>query len=247
MDQQNTSIKQGLTPCEGCGKLFASRNAVFKHLKDTDGACLAVHDRQEFLAYVRRTEKLQKVLILYGYLPFHSSVITTSSSSSSLSSNNDHDSLSVRDGQDAGQILFDTIQEWQQDLIGIPNDTGSDKVSTKSIERLNRSYGNSSKNGAECVRQDPNTAAISEVMAVRLSPLRGFSEETWLEQIQARLDTKYRPYLSTTTTTTTSTTTTPIRILGRLDMPHVNFNAGCDVSSYRIRLACGFRDMVHCR
>ena len=47
--------------CGGCGVEFPSRNAVFKHLRETDGACLSGDDILEFRQYVRATDKGIKV------------------------------------------------------------------------------------------------------------------------------------------------------------------------------------------
>ncbi|KAG7365188.1 hypothetical protein IV203_038391 [Nitzschia inconspicua] len=211
-------------PCQGCGESFPSRNAVFKHLKETDGACLDSKDRHEFLVYVRRTEKLQKVILLYGYLPFDDK------SFSNL--------LHIHDGQDAGRILMETISEWQNSVDGISIHQQGQEQQQQAVERLNRSYGNSSKNCADCVQQDPDTGAISEVMTARLHRLRGgISEEQWLDQIQSRLDAKYQrqqEHHQQQKDCARFPTVAPIRILGRLDMPHASFNAERDVTFRRI-------------
>lgn len=56
------------TRCQGCGEEYPSRNAVFRHLTDTNGRCLEEKDYADFCRYVL-AQKRQKVIILYGYLP----------------------------------------------------------------------------------------------------------------------------------------------------------------------------------
>lgn len=52
--------------CLGCGKEFPSRSAVFRHLKETSGACLSKEDYEGYLQYLQERDR-HKVLLLYGY------------------------------------------------------------------------------------------------------------------------------------------------------------------------------------
>lgn len=57
--------KSGAT-CQGCSEVFGSRNAVFKHLKATKGACLSPHEYQQYLDIVQSQERV-KTILLIGY------------------------------------------------------------------------------------------------------------------------------------------------------------------------------------
>ena len=51
--------------CGGCDQEFPSKSALFKHLKQTNGACLSQEDRDGFQEYLESIR--ERVLILYGY------------------------------------------------------------------------------------------------------------------------------------------------------------------------------------
>ena len=56
--------------CEGCNETFPSKNALFRHLRETLGKCLPPHEYQEFLIHVVNNQRnLDKIGVLYGYLP----------------------------------------------------------------------------------------------------------------------------------------------------------------------------------
>ncbi|KAL7563007.1 hypothetical protein ACA910_013530 [Epithemia clementina (nom. ined.)] len=119
------------TRCHGCQQEFASRNAVFKHLKDTDGACLPAHDYDNFCRYVLEKQE-EKVLLLFGYCCSTPKIMTSSPSSSSSSSfagldqetDNDQDAgndkafnsssssspmVTIQNGTDAANFLLDVL------------------------------------------------------------------------------------------------------------------------------------------
>jgi tRNA U38,U39,U40 pseudouridine synthase TruA len=54
--------------CDGCQKDFPSKSAVFRHLVETNGACLPKEDHQQFVKYVVN-KRVVKVIILFGYIP----------------------------------------------------------------------------------------------------------------------------------------------------------------------------------
>jgi hypothetical protein len=208
--------------CEGCGVTFASRNAVFKHLKDTDGVCLDKGGYYDFIRYVRNTTKPKKVVLLYGYLPCPPR---------------------IRNGQDAGTILLQATHRLQNEMDGIEeeeegNDDAGDENDgiglngsqndNKVVRSLNRSYGNSARGASACLAQDEDTGAITEVLTTRMHPLRGnMTIEQWLDRVQSTLDNMFpreEKYME-------GFTCTPIRILGRQDMPNVKFNAEMDVGN----------------
>jgi tRNA U38,U39,U40 pseudouridine synthase TruA len=239
--------------CDGCGLSFSSRNAVFKHLKDTDGSCLSKKDYENYIRFVKTSKtKFPKVVILYGYLP--------------------SSSLQIRNGQDAGKILLQTIHQLQNEIDGIDNndndndndnndantnggDTTTNSVDDESsIYKINRSYGYYSRS-AECVDQDKDTATQTEVMAVRLPPLLSNKSkgaggggsvssssvlvDDWLDQVQNKLYEKFQKQRQQQQQENNNDychvhNITPIRIFGRQDMPNSKFNAETDVTYRRV-------------
>jgi tRNA U38,U39,U40 pseudouridine synthase TruA len=180
--------------CTGCNEIFPSRNQMFKHLKDTNGACLPPEDFENFTKYVKPNSKAIKTALLYGYLP---------------------SPPTIQNGEDAAKLLLKTIEDHQG-------------IKEEDMTKINRSYASISRN-VDGVAQDDGMGAITEVMAVRLQPIPdGTTVDQWLDQIQAALDQQFDKH------TTTTPPTTPIRILGRQDMPHNKFNAEMDVSHRRV-------------
>ncbi len=217
--------------CNGCGEIFPSRNAVFKHLKETDGACLSADDYKNFVRYVRKAVKPPKVVLLYGYLPYKG----CSNSSEDTSETLKKDAPIIRNGQDAGNILIETIQQLQNEIDGLDDDDDDDSdgdiKNPSSVNKVNRSYGHFSRS-AECVQQDMDTGAVTEVMTMRLYALRaGMSMDDWLGRVQQKLDEKFE-LKDNAMTDSDSRRVTPIRILGRQDMPNKKFNAEMDVSVF---------------
>jgi tRNA U38,U39,U40 pseudouridine synthase TruA len=171
---------------------------------------------------------------LYGYLPFrqqqHEDDDHNNDNGDTTSST--HRGLNISNGQDAGRILMETIQEWQDEADGI---TDTEEInsyhktasssSSSLYDRINRSYGINGRN-SQFLEQDQNTGAISEVMAVKLRPLRkDITVEHWLDQIQDRLEQKYQSVV---------VGVAPVRVLGRLHMPNPKFNAERDVTYRRM-------------
>ena len=229
------SKKTTLVKCNGCGKDFPSRNAVFKHLKDTDGACLSKEEYKDFVRYVRKSVKPPKVILLYGYLPYNGSSNSSGSLETPASDGPEErgaNGITVRNGQDAGTILMQAIAEVQNEIDGFDDGGDDDNNDSSSVQKLNRSYGNSSRS-AECVQQDMDTGAVTEVMAVRLYPLRvDMSMEDWLDRVQKKLDAKFeqKDENAMDVDGNDDCPVTPIRVLGRQDMPNKKFNAEMDVS-----------------
>jgi len=196
---------------------------VFKHLKETDGSCLSKDDYKDFIRYVRKSVKPPKVILLYGYLPFSSQV--------SLGTNNGR--RNIRDGQDAGNILMEAISKVQDEIDEFDDDAdnASDDVKDcqSTVIKLNRSSGHFSRS-AECVQQDSDTGAITEVMTARLFPLRGdMTMNDWLDRVQRKLDAMFQQG-EKQQMNSDDCFVTPVQILGRQDMPNKKFNAEMDVS-----------------
>jgi tRNA U38,U39,U40 pseudouridine synthase TruA len=157
--------KSSEVACNGCGLLFKSRNAIFKHLTDTDGACLSGQDYVDYCKYVRPMGKKKKVLLLYGYLP---------------------SPPKIKNGEDAANILLSAVAECQKQMDGF-----ADEETTEESFKVNRSYGNHAR-AAEAVAQDEGTGAITEVLAIKLRPLSGGrTVDQWLDQVQSILDEQF--------------------------------------------------------
>ena len=205
------------TACKGCGLIFSSRNKVFKHLNDTDGACLSKEDYVDFCQFVRQLVN-EKVMILYGYLPIQNI---------------------IRNGSDAATILINAMKQWEQTHIVNNNNNNNGSSSSTSEEnnnnnnnnhniKYNRSYGNDQR-GISIVAQDNDTGAVTEVLSVKLLPLKSkFTVDEFLEGTQQILDQQFSK--------NDNITVTPIRILGRQSVAHQfqKFNAEMDVSHRRI-------------
>ena len=197
--------------CQGCGVEFRSRNAVFRHLKDTQGACLTGSDLEDFQRYVMMQDR-KKVLLLYGYL-----VLPEECSDDGMDDKND-----IQNGNDAALKLLEVLEE---QIAGcLPNsNTSTDNKAGKSAApppKINRSYDNTGRN-VDMLQQDDRSGAISEVLNTRLPPILSGSPEEWLDNINALLAKKgYGNRL---------------RVLGRLDdnIPS-KFNAELDVTHRRI-------------
>lgn len=114
---------------------------------------------------------------------------------------------SIENGHDAAGKLLQTLEEHC-----LP--TGEEP--SKEIPKINRSYGNTGRN-FDALQQDDRTGAMTEVLATRL-PALAMASEDWLDSVNELLDSKGYP----------------IRIFGRLDMPHSKFNAEMDVTHRRV-------------
>ncbi|CAJ1966746.1 unnamed protein product [Cylindrotheca closterium] len=155
--------------CKGCALAFPSKNKLFKHLQDTDGICLK-DDPQEYAnycKYVRKKKKLDKVLILFGYLPVASL---------------------IRNGTDAATFLIHAMEEWQSQQEG---STDIFEQPDESERKFNRSYGHEQR-GVDIVAQDNDTGAITEVLSVKLQPLPpNITVDNLLDEVQAILNAQF--------------------------------------------------------
>lgn len=176
---------------------------MFNHLKETDGACLSEEAYHDFCKYVR-PKKQSKVLVLYGYIPWKPM---------------------IKNGREAAEILVRAIAKLEKKESAVhPN--GNDDEEEEETRKFSRSYGHDQR-GVEIVAQDEDTGAITEVMALRMQPLK--NEESvsavnnWLDKVQQILDQQF-----------SSLSTVPIRVLGRQPMNHAKFNAEMDVTNRRV-------------
>ena len=139
---------------------------MFKHLRDTDGACLKGEDYEHFCKNVRGTVKGVKVLLLYGYMAVPNQ---------------------IRNGDDAATILLQAIQNRQNAAYGRK---GSEEASSPPI-KYNRSYGNSQRD-LDGIAQDQDTGAVTEVLTTRLPPIQGkMTVDEWVDLVQQILNAEF--------------------------------------------------------
>ena len=195
--------------CDGCGLEFQSRNSVFRHLKETNGACLPPESFADFQKYVLAKDR-KKVVILYGY--------------TIVPNNNDK----IKNGQEAAIHLLQTLEEQMVAQIteatnDDDNNNDDDKknsvVQTLDLSKINRSYGTNGRS-EDILQQDEGTGAVAEVLATRLpSNILAQPLDSWLQDINYRLQQEKG---------------LTIRVFGRLEMPQTKFNAEMDVSHRRV-------------
>jgi tRNA U38,U39,U40 pseudouridine synthase TruA len=203
------------TTCKGCGLEFPSKNAIFRHLKKTNGACLSSSDHADFQRYVVNCQR-EKVIVLYGYWLPH------------IAEPQSHlESTTIRNGDDVAQFLVDTVEIESGVLSDRSRNRSSDAVTepSPSLSKINRSYGHISR--SDIVAQEEGTSAITEVLVAKLPPLVGTGREAvhrWIDRINQALRDRLAPISGTV----------EIRVLGRQSMTVNNFNAETDVSHRRI-------------
>jgi hypothetical protein len=207
------------TKCQGCQEEFSTRNAVFRHLKETSGACLSPEGYADYCDFAKNHTKRDKVIILYGY-------ILDDNNTNSNGDDGDSSEAILKNGQDAAELLMEVVED--------PNDNDNapkEKAFEKSA-KINRSYGNESRNNT-IAAQDEGTGALTEVIACRLPPLLTMSVEAWIDSMNQALTDRIQQ-LALEKGKTNGKTTAQIRVFGRQTMPLKRFNAETDVSHRRI-------------
>lgn len=159
--------------CDGCGEKFASRNAIFRHLKETNAACLDPKACKEFQRYVLLQDR-KKVMILYGYVVLPEGREFAQECWSNC----------LENGQDAAAKLLHVLEE------ECPPE-GDTYEPPKAPPKLNRSYGNTGRNAA-CLQQDDQTGAVTEVLATRL-PAMTMPLDDWVAHVNKLLESKNYP------------------------------------------------------
>lgn len=200
------------TKCQGCQEEFVTRNAVFRHLKETSGVCLPPEAYADYCEFAKNQKHRDKVLILYGYI---------------IDDNSNGDAI-LKNGQDAAELLLEVVE----DPSDKNNDNDVPKEKAFGSSKVNRSYGNVSRN-TTVAAQDDGTGALTEVMACKLPPLLTMSVETWIETMNQALTDRIQQ-LALEKPNSDKTTTAQIRVFGRQTMPLKKFNAETDVSHRRI-------------
>ena len=181
--KSNTTIT-----CERCKKVFPSKTALFRHLKASIGSsasCLKPEEVLEFMEKViNREENLEKIAILYGYIPsdYYLQQAQQRQPSqqkeefNSRTSENEHrqEGFGLKDGDHAAQLLLEAVNEVS---------FGRDTARAGSKLKVNRSYGCDSRSDdstKEQLRQDANTGAICEILCLKVPPF--FHQESSSEE-----------------------------------------------------------------
>ena len=231
--------QQQLPPniCKGCGVVFPSRSAVFRHLNETHAICLSEKDREEYLVHMLKNQKREKVILLYGYwippiyeFPF-------------ASKHSERPDV-LRNGEDVAEFILNLVEDVSTTTSNVHvTSSGSTTATTtnttatttaavsteappsSSSSKANRSYGHIRSN---VLAQEDGTSAITEVLSTKLLPLVGSDLKRavaeWIRSTNQQLCHKLQSVSSQA----------KIRILGRLYMPMGKFNAEMDISHRRV-------------
>eukprot|EP00934_Nitzschia_sp_Nitz4_P001340 Nitzschia sp. Nitz4//scaffold165_size50357//31700//36390//NITZ4_007023-RA/size50357-processed-gene-0.9-mRNA-1//1//CDS//3329538138//1340//frame0 len=155
-------MAESITPtkcaCEGCGEAYPSKSALFKHLRETAGACLKGDEYTEFLRYLRSTDRGVKVGLLFGYLPVEGK---------------------IRNGDDAADILLQAIQTWQ---------TRVDGFEQQQQNKYNRSFGFSQRGVSVVAQDEGTGAVSEVLTTYLQPLPQNTTVENWIDQIQLLLD-----------------------------------------------------------
>ena len=139
-NKNNKSVKTKMknVVCEGCGKEFESKNSLFRHLRsfagvaNTEGdsvnnstistsSCLSPEEYGNFMRYVvNRDENLDKIAVLYGYIPSdyqlqRGLIIDNADDVNQQQHDHDHEgkdklSYGIHGGDHAAQLLLEAIK-----------------------------------------------------------------------------------------------------------------------------------------
>lgn len=229
--------------CQGCGLAYSSRNAVFKHLLETHGACLSAEEHADFVKYVVQKQERRKVLILYGYIVDHHPAEDENDATCRVM---------LRNGTDAAEMLLSVLERSQQEAEqqqsansskGTAVEKNADDNDDKdSSVRINRSYGHAG-HSTDIVAQDDGTGAITEVLATKLSPLT-MDVQCWIDWINEKLEQEMQNLRSKQQRESDSPSESlhsrapnaHLVVLGRIDLPNSasRFNAEMDFSHRRV-------------
>ena len=216
--------------CTNCKREFDSKNALFRHLRSKTDSCLSQDELRDFLRYVvNRDENLDKVAVLYGYIPSKYYLIRGLSCLHPASDDsNEDDNFGVRGGEHAAQILLEAIK-----IVSLGSyDDHIDQPLTNDKVKSNRSYGWTARGNA-IVAQDEHTGALTEVLCTRVLPLSEDENQEnsalnqWLDDVNMVLHRKIRKMSSSSCDAGT------VKVFGRVTVPK-KFNAEIDVNHRRI-------------
>ena len=231
-----TTTETTTARCHGCQQEFSSRNAVFKHLIDTNGACLPPQDYPDFCRYVLRQKDDEKVLILFGYIPSNPMDVPTT-----VTEDTESPKTVIRNGTDAANILLAVIQSLSttmdddtdnENQNGLIKDSKSNTPNGDHSSRPKylRSYGHSARATSLVAQELDSGGAVTEVLATKLPPIQKTKVTVttiadWMDVVNQELQQQSMEKWHGSA---------QIRVLGRQPMPHTNFNAELDLTHRRV-------------
>ena len=219
--------------CEGCGASFPSKNALFRHLRETVGKCLPPHEYEEFLIHVVNNQRnLDKIGVLYGYLP-----------SQHYLDGGEEDGIGVTGGDLAAVMVLQAI-----DRVSLGAAAGEasaragkpPKTTEELLGKVNRSYGFNSRCAAVegLLEQDAHTGAMSELLCSFAPPLLGSEEDgsaererrKWIDEVNAEL----KRAVGDLPMSPGGGHPGEIRVFGRVHISNKRFNPEIDATVRRI-------------
>lgn len=238
MSNKNETKSDSLTEifCNGCKEKFASKTALFRHLRASEGKCFSPEEYKDFVKYfINSDSNREKVMILYGYIPGDYYL--------SLGLKNNHETidpeavkLGVCDGQHASQLLLEAIES-----VSYEGEIDEEVKASKINTRPNRSYGHFARASGICA-QDELSGAVTEVLTTRAPPL--FIEDCSKAETSAKEEEATKKWIEKVNQVLNQLTTNlaihanvefpgKVKVFGRLQAPK-KFNAEMDVIHRRI-------------
>ena len=204
--------------CSGCGLIFKSKNALFRHLGNSAKTCLSPEEQEEFRTLFLYNEKnLEKVVVLYGY----------SVGSVPLDDSGNGDDNKVYSGGDsAAELVMKAIHAVSYEK---KDKNFIEQIIQSNCNKISRSYGCLSR-GGNLMLQESQTGALMEVMTARLPPFFYDTPQERKEQTQAWVE-KVNKYLGGISNQLNNDAT--VRVFGRLSIPK-RFSAEMDVTHLRM-------------
>mmetsp|Transcript_12209 Transcript_12209/g.22891 ORF Transcript_12209/g.22891 Transcript_12209/m.22891 type:complete len:811 (-) Transcript_12209:45-2477(-) len=228
--------------CKGCNQEFASKSALFRHLRASGGKCFPPEEHENFLKYfVNAEENREKIIILYGYVPgdYYLNLGLRDCNSARIEIDPDSPKYGVCNGDHVAELVQEAIEI-------VSNEADIDNYlklrGEKSYSKCNRSFGFSAR-ATELCQQDECTGALTEVMTGRAPKL--FIEDcpvnekhkreeemlaAWVQKINSALD---QLILQLDHPDNDGKSLGKVRVFGRLQAPK-KFNAEMDVNHRRI-------------
>jgi len=219
--------------CEGCNEPFPSKNALFRHLRETLGKCLPPHEYEDFLIHVVNNQRnLEKIGVLYGYLP-----------SQYYLDGGEEVGMGVSGGDLAAVLVLQAI-----DRVSLGAAAGEasaragkpPKTTEELLGKVNRSYGFHSRCATVdgLLEQDAHTGAMSELLCAFAPPLLGSEDDGSLEREQRKWIDEVNAELGRAVAGLPAAPggghPGEIRVFGRVYISNKRFNPECDATVRRI-------------
>jgi len=246
--------------CKGCNKEFDSKNALFRHLRSEvrtgKSSCLSPTEYKDFLRYVvNREENLDKIAVLYGYIPCDHQ-LQRGLRVDTVESNGDAEELAsgIQGGNHAAQLVLEAIQyinlndsaETDSNTNNIDGGEITNSVSLKKI-KCNRSFGCTARS-TDIVAQDTGTGALTEILCARAPPLclgnttdvsdndevvaAEEAMHVWIDRVNEILQHKISQFLTPLHKNGLSSLG-KVKVFGRITVPK-KFNAEMDANHRRL-------------